>query len=64
MLRTTKNSAPRNNNLSQEETEVPSSQEKVSSSDQESDSEASFHLSKTQQSIPNTQLIMLSTTNF
>ena len=53
MPRTTKNSACGNNNLSQEETEVPNSQEEITSSDQESDPEVSFHLSMAQQAIPN-----------
>ena len=42
MPRTTQNSAC-GNNLSQDETEVPSSQEDVSGSDQEPDPEVSFH---------------------
>ena len=53
MPRTTKNSAHGNNNLSQNETEVPSSPEDVSSSDQEQDPEVSFHPSRAQQIIPN-----------
>ena len=53
MPRTTKNSAHGNNNLSQDETEVPSSQENISSSDQEPDPEISFHPSRAQQVIPN-----------
>ena len=53
MPRTTKNSAHGNNSLSQEDTEVPSSQEDISSSDQEPDQEISFHPSKAQQAIPN-----------
>ena len=43
MPRTTKNSAHWNNILSQEETEVQSSQEDISTSDQEPDPEVSFH---------------------
>ena len=42
-----------NNNLSQDETEVPRSQEDVSSSDQEPDPEVSFHPSGAQLVIPN-----------
>ena len=53
MPRTTKNFAHRNTNLSQDETEVPSSQEDVSSSDQEPDPEVSFHPSRAHQVIPN-----------
>ena len=53
MPRTAKSSACGNNNLSQDETEVPSSQEDVSSSDQESDPEVSFHPSRAQQVISN-----------
>ena len=53
MLRTTKNSSCGKNKLSQEETEVPSSQEDVSSSDQEPDPEVSFHPSRPQQVIQN-----------
>ena len=53
MPRTTKNSAHGNNNLSQDETEVPSSQEDVLSSNQEPDPKVSFHPSRAQQVIPN-----------
>ena len=53
MPKTTKNSAHGHNNLSPEETEVPSSQGDISSSDQETDPEVSFHPSKAQQAIPN-----------
>ena len=53
MPRTTKNSAPGNTNLFQEKTEMPSSQEDISSSDQETDPKVSFHPSKVQQVIPN-----------
>ena len=53
MPRTTKNSVHGNNNFSQDETEVPSSQEDVSSLDQEPDPEVSFHPSKAQQVIIN-----------
>ena len=51
MPRTTKNSVNGNNHLPQDETEVPSTQEDVSSSDQEIDSEVSFHPSRAQQVI-------------
>ena len=53
MPRTTKNSSCEKNNLSQDDTEVPSSQEDISSSDQEPDPEISFHPSRAQQVIPN-----------
>ena len=57
MPRTTKNSACGNNNLSQEESEVPSSSENIASSDQEidhkPDPEVSFHPSRTQKTILN-----------
>ena len=53
MPRTTKNSSYGNNNLSQDETEVPSSQEDISSSDKEPDPAVSFHPSRAQQVIPN-----------
>ena len=53
MPRITKNSAHGNNKLSQDETEIPSSQEDVSSSDQEPDPEVSFHPCRAQQVIPN-----------
>ena len=53
MPRTTTNSACGNNNLSQDETKVPSSQKDISSSDQEPDPEVSFHPSRAQQIIPN-----------
>ena len=52
MPRTTKNPAHGKSNLSQDETEVPSSQEDVSSSDQEPDQKVSFHLSRVQHIIP------------
>ena len=53
MLNSNKNSAHGNNNLSQDETEVPNSQEDVSSSNQEPDLKVSFHPSRAQQVIPN-----------
>ena len=53
MPRITKNSACRDKNLSQDETEVASSQEDISSSDQELDPEISFHPSRAEQVIPN-----------
>ena len=53
MPRTFKNSACGNVNLSQEETEVPSSQEELTSSDPESDPEVSLHPSRAPQAIPN-----------
>ena len=53
MSRTTKNSVHGNNNLFPDETKVPSSQEHISSSDQEPDPEVSFHPSRAQQEIPN-----------
>ena len=49
---TTKDSA-HGKKLSQDETEFPSSQEDVSSSDQEPDPEVSFHPPRAQQVIPN-----------
>ena len=53
MARTTKNFAHGDNNLSQDETEVQSRQEDISSSDQEPNPEVSFHPSRAQQVIPN-----------
>ena len=53
MPRTAKNSAHGNKNLPPEETEVPSSQEDISNSDQEPDPEVSFHPSQVQETIPN-----------
>ena len=53
MPRTSKNSTHGNDHLSKEDTEVPSSQEELRSSDQESDPEVSFHLSRAPQAIPN-----------
>ena len=53
MSGTTKNSACGKNNLSQDETKVPSSHEDVSSSRQEPDQEVSFHPFRAQQVIPN-----------
>ena len=53
MPRTSKNSACRNENLSQEETEVPSRQQELTISDQVSDPEASFHPSRSPQAISN-----------
>ena len=53
MPRITKDSAHRNNNLHQDETEVPNSQEDVSISDQEPDPEVSFYPSRAQHVIPN-----------
>ena len=57
MPRTAKNSAHGNNNLSQEESEVPSSPENIASSDQEIDQEpdpeVSFNPSRAQQTILN-----------
>ena len=53
MPRTNRNSAHGNNNLFQDETEVPSNLEDVSSSNQEPDPEVSFHPSRAQQVIPN-----------
>ena len=52
MPRITKNSSHGNNNLSQDETEVLSSKEDVSSSAQEPDPEVSYHPSRAQQVIP------------
>ena len=52
MPRTNKNSTHGNNNLSQDETEVPSSQEDTSSSEK-MDPEASFDLYRAQQIMPN-----------
>ena len=57
MLKATKKSSHGNNNLLQEESEVPSSLEDTASSDQEIDQEpdpgVSFHPSRAQQAIPN-----------
>ena len=57
MPKATIRSACGNNNLSQEESEVPSSPEDTASSDheidQEPDPEVSFHPSRAQQAIPN-----------
>ena len=53
MPRTTMNSAHGKNNLYQNETDISSSQENISSSDQEPDPEVSFHPSRAQQVIPN-----------
>ena len=57
MPNATKEFAPGNNTLSQEESEVPSSQEDTASSDQEIDQEPdpdiSFHPSRAQQAILN-----------
>ena len=52
MSATTKNSAHGNKNLSQDETEVLSSQEDISGSHQKADPEVSFHPSRAQQVIP------------
>ena len=59
MPRTAKNSAHGNNNLSQDETEVPSSQEDISSSDEEPDPEISFYPSRAQQVIPNMLMLYI-----
>ena len=59
MLRTTKNSVHGNNNLSKGETEVPSSQEHISSSEQEPDPEVSFLPSGAPQAIPNMFLLYI-----
>ena len=57
MPRTAKKSAHGNNNLSQEESEVPNSPKDIASSDkeidQEPDPEVSFHPSRAPQAIPN-----------
>ena len=52
MPRTAKYSAHGSSNLSPDKTEVPSSQDNVSSSDQEPDPDISLHLSRAQQVIP------------
>ena len=57
MPKATKRSAHMNNNLSQKESEVPSSQEDTASSEKEidpdPDPEVSFYPSTAQQAIPN-----------
>ena len=57
MLKVTQKSTHDSNNLFQEESEVPSSPEETTSSDQEIDQEpdpeVSFHPSRAQQAIPN-----------
>ena len=53
MPRTSKNSVHGVDNFSPEETEMPSSKEELSSSDQETDPEVSFHPSRISQAIPN-----------